>query len=197
MVLFGGYFSFPVVRFLSGFQRLCQIRLGDDDDEPDDSATFVQGMLTSAGSLNPPMSRKLIWGGLQSSIAAVLLLSGGLVGLQTASIIAALYVTAWKSPAAATIDGKPPLPLTARITTRLFSRRSANCPLHGVSDHHQLIKVLSERADNRYVKRALLDPIRFLRFCSDCFRVAPVWPTIVRLLESMNRAPEIDSDRLL
>src|SRR5690625_1224843 len=55
-----------------------------------DSATFVLGMLTSAGSLNPPTSRKLIWGGLQSSIAAVLLLSGGLVGLQTASIIAAL-----------------------------------------------------------------------------------------------------------
>lgn len=55
-----------------------------------DSATFVLGMLTSRGSLNPRTSTKLIWGVLQSSIAAALLLSGGLEGLQTASIVAAL-----------------------------------------------------------------------------------------------------------
>jgi glycine betaine transporter len=55
-----------------------------------DSATFVLGMLTSKGVLNPANSTKLIWGVLQSSIAAVLLLSGGLGGLQTASIVAAL-----------------------------------------------------------------------------------------------------------
>ncbi|WP_456277361.1 glycine betaine uptake BCCT transporter [Bacillus sp. AK128] len=55
-----------------------------------DSATFVLGMLTSNGALNPATSTKLIWGVLQSSIAAVLLWSGGLNGLQTASIVAAL-----------------------------------------------------------------------------------------------------------
>jgi glycine betaine transporter len=55
-----------------------------------DSATFVLGMLTSNGVLNPAASTKLIWGVLQSSIAAALLLSGGLNGLQTASIVAAL-----------------------------------------------------------------------------------------------------------
>ncbi|MBM7662371.1 glycine betaine transporter [Bacillus mesophilus] len=55
-----------------------------------DSATFVLGMLTSNGVLNPATSTKLIWGVLQSSIAAVLLWSGGLNGLQTASIVAAL-----------------------------------------------------------------------------------------------------------
>jgi glycine betaine transporter len=55
-----------------------------------DSATFVLGMLTSKGVLNPANSTKLIWGVLQSSIAAVLLWSGGLNGLQTASIVAAL-----------------------------------------------------------------------------------------------------------
>lgn len=55
-----------------------------------DSATFVLGMLTSNGVLNPANSVKLIWGILQSSIAAVLLWSGGLNGLQTASIVAAL-----------------------------------------------------------------------------------------------------------
>ncbi|HUC81208.1 MAG TPA: BCCT family transporter [Flavisolibacter sp.] len=55
-----------------------------------DSATFVLGMLSSKGIPNPKTKVKLVWGILQSSIAAVLLLSGGLQGLQTASIIAAL-----------------------------------------------------------------------------------------------------------
>jgi len=55
-----------------------------------DSATFVLGMLTSRGDLNPGTRIKLVWGVLQSSIAAVLLLSGGLAALQTASVIAAL-----------------------------------------------------------------------------------------------------------
>lgn len=53
-----------------------------------DSATFVLGMLSSKGVQNPPNKTKIIWGILQSSIAAVLLLSGGLTGLQSASIIA-------------------------------------------------------------------------------------------------------------
>ena len=55
-----------------------------------DSATFVLGMLSSKGDLNPSNKIKLSWGILQSSIAIVLLLSGGLNGLQTASIITAL-----------------------------------------------------------------------------------------------------------
>lgn len=55
-----------------------------------DSATFVLGMLTSRGDLNPSAKIKLVWGVLQSAIAAVLLFSGGLQGLQTASVLAAL-----------------------------------------------------------------------------------------------------------
>lgn len=55
-----------------------------------DSATFVLGMLSSGGKINPSSRVKLTWGFLQSSIAAVLLISGGLEGLQTASIVAAL-----------------------------------------------------------------------------------------------------------
>ncbi|KPV42841.1 glycine betaine uptake BCCT transporter [Alicyclobacillus ferrooxydans] len=55
-----------------------------------DSATFVLGMLSSDGSLNPSNRVKVTWGILQSLIAVVLLLSGGLQGLQTASIVAAL-----------------------------------------------------------------------------------------------------------
>jgi len=55
-----------------------------------DSATFVLGMLSSKGDLNPANKVKITWGVLQSSIAIVLLLSGGLQALQTASIISAL-----------------------------------------------------------------------------------------------------------
>ena len=54
-----------------------------------DSATFVLGTFTTNGNLNPPNRVKFIWGVIQSLAAAVLLWSGGLKGLQTASIIAA------------------------------------------------------------------------------------------------------------
>ncbi|MGH0854598.1 glycine betaine transporter OpuD, partial [Bacillus cytotoxicus] len=54
-----------------------------------DSATFVLGMLTTHGSLNPPNRIKLIWGIVQAALAAILLYVGGLAALQTASIIAA------------------------------------------------------------------------------------------------------------
>lgn len=55
-----------------------------------DSATFVLGMLSTKGNPNPSNKVKIVWGILQSSIAIVLLLSGGLNGLQTASIVAAV-----------------------------------------------------------------------------------------------------------
>ena len=58
-----------------------------------DSATFVLGMLSSKGDLNPKNSVKIIWGVLQSSIAIILLMSGGLEGLQTMAIITALPFT--------------------------------------------------------------------------------------------------------
>src|SRR5699024_8057709 len=54
-----------------------------------DSATFVIGMQTTNGLLNPPMRIKLVWGLIQAGAAAVLLWSGGLNALQTASIVAA------------------------------------------------------------------------------------------------------------
>jgi glycine betaine transporter len=58
-----------------------------------DSATFVLGMLTTNGSLNPPNSVKFIWGVFQSAAAAILLWTGGLQALQTASVIAAFPFT--------------------------------------------------------------------------------------------------------
>lgn len=54
-----------------------------------DSATFVLGMFTSKGVLNPTRFVRILWGALQLLVAGVLLLSGGLYGLQTVSIIAA------------------------------------------------------------------------------------------------------------
>lgn len=54
-----------------------------------DSATFVLGMFTSKGVLNPTRLVRILWGALQLLMAGVLLLSGGLYGLRTVSIIAA------------------------------------------------------------------------------------------------------------
>ncbi|WP_101846652.1 BCCT family transporter [Halobacillus sp. Marseille-P3879] len=54
-----------------------------------DSATFVLGMQTTNGSLTPPTMVKFVWGLAQSSMAAVLLYTGGLQALQNALISAA------------------------------------------------------------------------------------------------------------
>lgn len=58
-----------------------------------DSATFVLGMQTTNGSLNPKNQVKFTWGILQAGAAAVLLWQGGLGALQTAAIIAAFPFT--------------------------------------------------------------------------------------------------------
>jgi glycine betaine transporter len=58
-----------------------------------DSATFVLGMMTSNGDLNPSVSKKLTWGILQSVAAMILLTSGGLEALQRMAIVAALPFT--------------------------------------------------------------------------------------------------------
>ncbi|WP_462269858.1 BCCT family transporter, partial [Desulfobacter sp.] len=54
-----------------------------------DSATFVLGMFTSKGVLNPTRFVRILWGTLQLLMAAALLLSGGLLGLRTVSILTA------------------------------------------------------------------------------------------------------------
>ncbi|RPK01900.1 glycine betaine uptake BCCT transporter [Priestia endophytica] len=57
-----------------------------------DSATFVLGMQSTNGSLNPSSNVKLTWGFLQAAVALVLLYSGGetaLTNLQNMLIIAA------------------------------------------------------------------------------------------------------------
>jgi len=54
-----------------------------------DSATFVLGMQTTNGSLNPSNLVKVIWGIAQSSIAVILLSAGGLDALQNMLIVSA------------------------------------------------------------------------------------------------------------
>jgi glycine betaine transporter len=55
-----------------------------------DSATFVLGSLTTKEGRDPARPLTWVWGLLIAASAAVLLVSGGLDGLQTASIVAAL-----------------------------------------------------------------------------------------------------------
>ena len=52
-----------------------------------DSGTYVIGMLTSKGNMNPPLQLRVTWGVLEGAFAAVLLLSGGLAALQTAAVV--------------------------------------------------------------------------------------------------------------
>ncbi|MCP3030008.1 BCCT family transporter [Halobacillus sp. A1] len=55
-----------------------------------DSATFVLGMMSSNGDNNPSVVVKVVWGTLIAALATVLIISAGLEGLQTASLIGAL-----------------------------------------------------------------------------------------------------------
>jgi glycine betaine transporter len=58
-----------------------------------DSATFVLGMMTSKGDLNPPALKKIAWGATQSFLAIALLFTGGLTALQQTAIAVALPFT--------------------------------------------------------------------------------------------------------
>lgn len=53
------------------------------------SGVYVLSMLTTNGSINPPNSKKILWGIIQSVMAVGLLMAGGLKPLQTISLAAA------------------------------------------------------------------------------------------------------------
>ena len=55
-----------------------------------DSASLVINIITSGGHPNPPIPQRIFWAILEGVVAAVLLLAGGLVALQTAAITTAL-----------------------------------------------------------------------------------------------------------
>jgi glycine betaine transporter len=54
-----------------------------------DAASVVMGMLSSRGNLNPSRPVVIVWGSLTGAAAAILLLAGGLSGLQTGAILSA------------------------------------------------------------------------------------------------------------
>lgn len=55
-----------------------------------DSGSFVVDTLTSGGRHDAPKGQKIFWASMEGLIAAVLLIGGGLVALQTASILTGL-----------------------------------------------------------------------------------------------------------
>ncbi len=57
-----------------------------------DSGTYVNGMLTSGGNLNPPKPIRAVWGALEGGIAAILVLVGGLSAVQTTAVVVGLPV---------------------------------------------------------------------------------------------------------
>ncbi|MBD1380902.1 glycine betaine uptake BCCT transporter [Metabacillus arenae] len=87
VALFAVLENFPMGTFMSilAILLICTFFITSAD-----SATFVLGMQTTNGSLNPPNSVKFVWGLIQSATAAILLYTGGLEALQTAAIIVAL-----------------------------------------------------------------------------------------------------------
>ncbi|RLQ96180.1 glycine betaine uptake BCCT transporter [Falsibacillus albus] len=84
--LFAVFNQFPMSTLLS---IVAIILIGTFFITSADSATFVLGMQTTYGSLTPPNTVKLTWGIAQSSVALILLYSGGLQALQNALIVAA------------------------------------------------------------------------------------------------------------
>lgn len=85
--LFGVFANYPMGTILS---ILAIILIGTFFITSADSGTFVLGMMTTNGSQNPSNSVKVLWGILLTTIALVLLYSGGLQALQNTMIIAAL-----------------------------------------------------------------------------------------------------------
>ncbi len=84
--LFKVFLNYPFGKILSvvAMILLCTFFVSSAD-----SATYVLGMFTSDGDLNPSNKKKITWGVIQALLAVVLLISGGLETLQTVSIISA------------------------------------------------------------------------------------------------------------
>ncbi len=57
------------------------------------SATLVITIITGGGKTNPPAIQRVFWASLQGGVAAALLLGGGLIALQSATLVAGLPLT--------------------------------------------------------------------------------------------------------
>ncbi|MFE9256992.1 BCCT family transporter [Streptomyces sp. NPDC006879] len=111
-----------------------------------DSASLVMGSLTSRGSLHPPTWLVVIWGVLMASVAAVLLVAGGLKSLQTATILVALpfvivmLLLCWS--------------LVKEVREDPGAGPARHHPLHGVRDavRAMLGEAMSERGPDRHAR---------------------------------------------
>lgn len=90
-----------------------------------DAGAVVMGMLSSRGTLEPKPGIVVLWGVLAGASAAVLLVMGGLQGLQTASIIAAapfllvmigLCISLWRALLGELEEGRAPRPVPKSAT---------------------------------------------------------------------------------
>lgn len=86
-VTFGMYEHYPLGTILS---FVTVIVIGIFFITSADSATFVLGMFSTGGQLNPSNMVKIIWGLTLSAMAAIVMYFGGLDGFQNMLIIAAL-----------------------------------------------------------------------------------------------------------
>ncbi|MDX9874968.1 MAG: BCCT family transporter, partial [Spongiibacteraceae bacterium] len=121
LALFAAYDHLPLSELLSGLSILLIFTFLVTSA---DSATYILASMTTRGSLAPPLAAKLVWGVLMSSIAAVLLASGGLSSLQTASLVSALPFTVilvLLTVATARLLRAEPLPIRS-ADLRLFRR---------------------------------------------------------------------------
>jgi glycine betaine transporter len=55
-----------------------------------DSASYIVAQMTDEGSAEPPLAKRVLWGLLIAAICLTLIATGGLKGLQAASVLAAL-----------------------------------------------------------------------------------------------------------
>lgn len=83
------FIVFNQYRFGSILSLLSIFLLGSFFITSADSATYVLGMMSSDGELNPPKIKKIVWGVSQSLLALALIYLGGLEMLKAASIIIA------------------------------------------------------------------------------------------------------------
>ncbi|MBY5983816.1 BCCT family transporter [Halomonas sp. DP5Y7-2] len=58
-----------------------------------DSASYIVAQMTDNGSIDPPLYKRVLWGVLIAAICLTLIAAGGLKGLQSASVLAALPFT--------------------------------------------------------------------------------------------------------
>ncbi len=126
--IFTLYNNFPMSAFLSLISMIivCIFFITSAD-----SATFVVGMMTSGGSLEPKTGLKVFWGLVCSSIAAMLLVAGGLKAIQTVAFVVSfpfmilMVFMAWSFIKSISVDSE--------AVQRSKKRRSAKRPIESAA----------------------------------------------------------------